>query len=258
MLQTLRENGVKKSAYQLLHASPVTQDISTMYCRPLDASQKKENIPVDLENKTQYPCFNERKGNEGKKREVRGGWGGEERQKEHHRRKKGNWMEKGAAFCYTVTSVLAELTAGSLVGVQMSPGLSTGLTELILEIREECGRALKSKQLLSFSGKVHSIFFPNKIILLCRALYDTEQRNINQLLCCITSITCWPMEPSGQLYAKSGEGVPGAFVQAIAYGFAFGRFFARSPPPGLEMGVYLVLQRVEHVPHLVDFFMKLL
>lgn len=33
---------------------------------------------------------------------------------------------------------------------------------------------------------------------------------------------------------------------------------AHSPPPGLEMGVYLVLQRVEHVPHLVDFFVKLL
>ena len=36
------------------------------------------------------------RGNEGKKREVRGGWGGEERQKENHRRKKkGDWMEKG-------------------------------------------------------------------------------------------------------------------------------------------------------------------
>ncbi|TEA34462.1 hypothetical protein DBR06_SOUSAS410007 [Sousa chinensis] len=250
MLQTLRENGVKKSAHQLLHASPVTQDISTMYCRLLDASQKKENIPVDLENKTQYPCFNERKGNEGKKREVRGGWGERKDKENHRRKKKGDWMEKGAsAFCYTVTSVLAELTAGNLVGVQMSPGLSTGLTELIFEIREECGRGKPG---------IHSIFFPNKIILLCHALYDTEQRNINQLLCRITSTTCWPMEPSGQLYTKSGEGVPGAFVQASAYGFAFGQFFARSPPPGLEMGVYLVLQRVEHVPHLVDFFMKLL
>ena len=36
------------------------------------------------------------------------------------------------------------------------------------------------------------------------------------------------MEPSGQLYTKSGEGVPGAFVQAIAYGFAFGQFFGQT------------------------------
>ena len=77
-------------------------------------------------------------------------------------------------------------------------------------------------------------YFPHQELNLCTlhckhgVFTGLPEKSHHSFLCCIISITCWFMEPSGQLPTNRRKGIPGACLWAIAYTFAFGQFFGQT------------------------------